>query len=179
MALAASVALAPATALLAPQPAAAETIYPSGCVANHADWSTNCWVGYSYDTYSSLVLAAQYELGAFGFNPGSKDCTYGSQTSGAVQRFQQEQGLSVDGVIGTNTWTHLNAKLGLEATQVNGSFYYFYYNAYADIARYVKIDQVVNGQLHVLGWGVYDPFTTPAGYFEMAPNNGSAACPFV
>ena len=44
-----------------------------------------------------------------GFNPGVVDGTFGDNTDSAVKQFQQANSLSVDGIVGPNTWKALCA----------------------------------------------------------------------
>jgi peptidoglycan hydrolase-like protein with peptidoglycan-binding domain len=53
------------------------------------------------------VRRLQQELRRRGFNPGPIDGIYGLETERAVREFQREQGLSVDGVAGSETLTAL------------------------------------------------------------------------
>lgn len=170
--LAASVAVVPAVVAVTEQPAGAETAFPSGCNTNNANWGTNCWVGAAYSSYSSYVLAVQEELDDFNYSPGFKDCTYGGQTSAAIQRFQAANGLSVDGVVGTNSWTKLNSKLGVDGQVPHGSFVYTYYHANAAHLRFLKIS---GGGTNA--WFVYDDNLSPPAYGSLGANNGAAACP--
>ena len=53
------------------------------------------------------VIKLQRELKQLGYYQGTVDGVYGSFTYGAVSQFQQEQGLTVDGVTGNQTWSRL------------------------------------------------------------------------
>ncbi|GGI75694.1 hypothetical protein GCM10007978_11620 [Shewanella hanedai] len=50
------------------------------------------------------VKTIQEMLAEMGFQPGSVDGLYGGKTEVAVIKFQEEQGLYADGVVGPNTW---------------------------------------------------------------------------
>lgn len=54
------------------------------------------------------VKILQQILNSIGYNCGSVDGKFGSQTLKAVKAFQKVHGLTVDGVVGKNTWTALN-----------------------------------------------------------------------
>lgn len=54
-----------------------------------------------------LVYLLQSGLVVNGYNPGKIDGIYGSQTQSAVRRFQQANGLTVDGMAGPNTFEAL------------------------------------------------------------------------
>jgi peptidoglycan hydrolase-like protein with peptidoglycan-binding domain/DNA-binding CsgD family transcriptional regulator len=56
---------------------------------------------------SGEVRAIQRRLGALGFRPGPVDGRFGAQTEEAVLAFQRRHGLSVDGIVGPQTRTHL------------------------------------------------------------------------
>ena len=56
-----------------------------------------------------LVTRLQNLLAERGFNPGSADGIFGDNTDSAVKQFQQANSLSVDGVVGPNTWKALCA----------------------------------------------------------------------
>jgi len=60
---------------------------------------------------SSLVRAVQSWLKRMGERPGPIDGRYGPLTAGAVRRFQRGHGLSVDGIVGRNTWHALRASI--------------------------------------------------------------------
>lgn len=60
--------------------------------------------------HSSAVKVAQQRLIAHGYDVGSAgaDGWFGEGTLKAVKAFQKDKGLTVDGIIGSNTWTALN-----------------------------------------------------------------------
>ena len=43
-------------------------------------------------------------------NPGSIDSAFGPGTQAAVEKFQEEWGLTVDGIVGNDTWNCLLAE---------------------------------------------------------------------
>ncbi|MBP2017040.1 N-acetylmuramoyl-L-alanine amidase [Symbiobacterium terraclitae] len=53
------------------------------------------------------VCVAQRRLKAWGYYTGAVDCIYGRQTYAAVTLFQKRNGLTVDGVVGPETWAAL------------------------------------------------------------------------
>lgn len=56
---------------------------------------------------SNYVLIAQDDLNTLGFRTGGLDGIFGAQTQTAVRNYQRRQGLSVDGIVGCNTWRSL------------------------------------------------------------------------
>lgn len=56
-----------------------------------------------YGSRGTEVRTIQDKLKRWGYYNGSVDGIYGSQTVAAVKRFQQKNGLAVDGIAGTNT----------------------------------------------------------------------------
>ena len=56
---------------------------------------------------SVYVLIAQDDLNTLGFRTGGLDGIFGNQTRIAVRNYQASRGLSVDGIIGCNTWRSL------------------------------------------------------------------------
>jgi len=59
----------------------------------------------------AVVLELQQALTAAGYDPGAADGTFGEQTEAAVIAFQQANGLSVDGRVGSETAAALNSAL--------------------------------------------------------------------
>jgi len=59
------------------------------------------------DAYATSVL--QIALGMLGYDPGGVDGSYGSATKAAVRAYQGAAGLTVDGLVGPQTWTSLQA----------------------------------------------------------------------
>ena len=55
----------------------------------------------------SAVTGLQVELKAHGFYSGAIDGSFGSMTKSAVMNYQKSQGLTVDGIVGTQTWGSL------------------------------------------------------------------------
>jgi peptidoglycan hydrolase-like protein with peptidoglycan-binding domain len=54
------------------------------------------------------VEVVQKMLAAHGFDPGSKDGTFGTKTERAVMAVQRAKGLEADGVVGPKTWSALS-----------------------------------------------------------------------
>ncbi|MFL5830032.1 MAG: peptidoglycan-binding protein [Solirubrobacteraceae bacterium] len=67
--------------------------------------------GYGSADGSSLVRALQRRLIATGTHPGPVDGRYGPQTERAVQRFQAEHGLLIDGIAGHQTIAALTQRI--------------------------------------------------------------------
>ena len=60
-------------------------------------------------TDPEVVTALQQALVSAGYDPGEADGTFGPQTEAAVVAFQQDNGLSPDGIVGPETASALNA----------------------------------------------------------------------
>lgn len=54
------------------------------------------------------VVRLQQQLAALGFSPGPTDGIFGAQTSAAVRAFQSSHHLTVDGIVGPQTWGALD-----------------------------------------------------------------------
>ena len=67
---------------------------------------------------SNYVCIAQDDLNTLGFETGGLDGIFGEKTQTAVRNYQQKAGLTVDGLIGCNTWRALQeAVIGTGATK--------------------------------------------------------------
>jgi hypothetical protein len=53
------------------------------------------------------VTNVQKRLIELGYDPGTADGTFGPKTAAAVKAFQSAKGLTVDGIVGTQTWAKL------------------------------------------------------------------------
>ncbi|SFU40789.1 peptidoglycan-binding domain-containing protein [Alicyclobacillus macrosporangiidus] len=86
----------------------------STLMQGHWDYSNNPVVGYGYITSGGVVLAVQLMLfRTFLPNTGTliRDGYYGPATEAAVKSFQQAEGITVDGVVGPQTWYRFWQKL--------------------------------------------------------------------
>lgn len=71
---------------------------------------------------SNYVLIAQDDLNTLGFSTGGLDGIFGAKTQEAVRSYQRKVGLSVDGIVGCNTWRALQEAVvgtGATSTTVN------------------------------------------------------------
>ncbi len=70
----------------------------------------------------NYVCIAQDDLNTLGYRTGGLDGVFGEQTYNAVRRYQANVGLSVDGIIGCNTWRSLQENVvgtGKTSTTIN------------------------------------------------------------
>ena len=70
----------------------------------------------------NYVCIAQDDLNTLGYKTGGLDGVFGEQTYNAVRRYQSSRGLSVDGIIGCNTWRSLQENVvgtGPTSTTIN------------------------------------------------------------
>lgn len=84
-------------------------------------------VPYDYHTVSkgsrgADVRAVQFLLKNRGYLPITTDGIFGSDTDAKVRAFQDEEGLSVDGVVGPATWGALVVTVSAGATGLVKSF---------------------------------------------------------
>jgi len=55
------------------------------------------------------VRRAQKRMSLVGYDVGGVDGRYGAHTEAAVKKLQQQHGLAVDGVVGLQTWSIIDA----------------------------------------------------------------------
>lgn len=63
-----------------------------------------------YGTSSNNVRILQNALNALGYNAGAVDGSFGDQTLAAVRRFQKDNGMAGDGIVGPNTKARFRAR---------------------------------------------------------------------
>ena len=71
---------------------------------------------------SNYVCIAQDDLNTLGLDTGGLDGIFGSKTERAVRDYQSRVGLSVDGIVGCNTWRALQEAVigaGVTNTTIN------------------------------------------------------------
>jgi len=106
-------------------PASADILYPSSCFAAPSGgngayslkqywYRRSCWMGGQYltqvtasDDSIRLPQEAVYWSTLGQCSAGTIDGAYGPATTAAVKCYQSKRALTVDGVIGTNTWSTL------------------------------------------------------------------------
>ena len=76
------------------------------CVVQSSD---NAFAAYKIGSSGPMVERIQTKLKNWGYYTGNVDGIFGSQTEKAVKYFQRKNGLTQDGIVGTNTL----AKLGI------------------------------------------------------------------
>lgn len=67
------------------------------------------------------VKTVQEILARLGYNPGPIDGWFGAKTEDAVIRFQEEQNLFVDGIVGPNTWRAMRRALDIHTDEQLGT----------------------------------------------------------
>ena len=60
----------------------------------------------------NAIVRLQVELKKAGFNPGSADGHFGSNTQNALKEFQKARGLDVSGIADAKTWAEINSTAG-------------------------------------------------------------------
>lgn len=89
-------------------------------VTGAATWTSLTSVNVRPGDSGSLVKAVQVQLRRNGYSL-TVDGSFGSATSSAVKSFQQTKGLTVDGVVGPNTWRGLIAGVASTSTTTRAS----------------------------------------------------------
>jgi len=70
----------------------------------------------------NYVCIAQDNLNTLGYNTNGLDGIFGGQTLNAVKNYQKSRNLTVDGIIGCNTWRSLQENVvgtGATSTTIN------------------------------------------------------------
>ena len=66
---------------------------------------------YQTGSTGANVFEIQSLLTQRGYSPGPVDGSFGPQTKPAVQRFQSDRGITIDGIVGPVTWNALHGNL--------------------------------------------------------------------
>lgn len=156
------------------EPAAA-TLHPPGCktvaafTPSSSPWSGLCWVGYSYDLNGYYTVSIQRILEGYFAYSGPIDGIWGPNTYNGVVYYQQNRpGLTVDGVVGEQTFLRLRQDLTNESYLglVNGIHHYgagwnIWYVAFTNCPC---IDQGHDQPFRVLHpWGGVYPLMSSSG----------------
>lgn len=75
----------------------------------------------SWGTYGDLVRQTQQRLQDLGYDVGKIDGIFGTKTYEAIRKFQQDQGLKVDGIAGNDTLERLGISIGSGTSGVGES----------------------------------------------------------
>lgn len=96
--------------------------------ASSTTTTTNSSASYSrpvlqYGSCGQYVSDLQTKLNKLGYNCGSIDGDFGSNTLSAVKKFQSAKKLDVDGVVGTQTWSAIDSAISAlnKSTQTSSS----------------------------------------------------------
>lgn len=119
--------LAAALVFLAPMAAVfVSPVAASAASCNTAatgEWSNNCTVSEGAD--SRYVVAIQMMVDSQEICPSLNiDGDFGPATLAGVECFQREYGLSVDGIVGPQTWQAMRNSLGYYNTSGGYNYYY-------------------------------------------------------
>src|SRR5215471_9842407 len=79
--------------------------YPSNHYLGQPSSDPCCHSGYYGGVDNTNVKTWQRQMAARGWNIGSVDGMFGPTSSNIARQFQQEKGLSVDGLVGPQTWS--------------------------------------------------------------------------
>ena len=125
------------------------------------------------------VAVFQRDLGAQGISPGPIDGIYGPQTEQAVRRYQQQNGLTVDGIAGIQTFSQLYYGGAQRVSQLQGDVARQGFDpGSADGVYGPKTQQAVTAFQHQNGLrvdGIAGPETLAQLRFLTAKNNPPAS----
>ncbi len=95
-------------------------------LASSAQWSTFPQQSiYYYDSYAHAIQAMMYRYSyTTRTQVGGIDGIFGNGTDSAVRTYQDAEGLSVDGIVGSGTWGRLWTEL--TARNVDGNYQNYY-----------------------------------------------------
>lgn len=90
----------------------------------------------------------------YSVGPTGIDGIYGKNTKAAVKKFQDDENLEVDGILGSKTW---GALLQAEEEPMDGKCYQMYHGTTAEIAKSIKTGGFKRSKAegNMLGAGVY------------------------
>ncbi|WP_327596742.1 peptidoglycan-binding domain-containing protein [Streptomyces chartreusis] len=92
----------------APTAVAAESVGTPAAQAAEHGCSPHRQSTISRGSSGAAVTHAQCLLNYWGYDVGSVDGIFGSRTENQVRNFQRDRRLSVDGIVGANTWAELH-----------------------------------------------------------------------
>lgn len=72
----------------------------------------------SSGSYGSAVKELQEKLNALGYSCGTADGSYGTKTANAVRKFQKDNGLTQDGIAGSQTLSAIDNKISSVGNQI-------------------------------------------------------------
>lgn len=81
--------------------------------------ASTVYVGYRHINRGDTVTFVQVALNYLGYNCGSMDGIYGTNTSNGIKAFQRACGLTADGTVGPKTWAALRDKLAGRTVPIN------------------------------------------------------------
>lgn len=115
------------------------TASASGCnTVATGSWSNNCTV--SEGNISNFVIAIQTAINesGTGCSAGTVDGDFGPKTFAAIECFQSKKGLSVDGIVGPQTWGALYKMLKFGFSSEGADFYYIGSTHFDDFVRFTS-----------------------------------------
>jgi hypothetical protein len=101
----------PTTTTPSTTPDSAAFSLPEGTKLQSEDAEPSAASDLEVSTDPELVTALQQALVSAGYDPGEPDGTFGPKTEAAVVAFQQDNGLTSDGIVGPETASALNAAI--------------------------------------------------------------------